>query len=191
MKKTIIIMLAILALSALTVSAFAAADAAPAAEPEETAVIEAKLTEADALAAVLKDAGEKEADVTVTKNKLSEKETADGETVAVYTVKFTNDTTTWQYILDADTGAILYKSFEYQSPDVVFKGRDRSDNGDRGEMAGGEMNENGRGMKAGGEMAANGEASAEPARGSGRSGGRRGASGEPDSVSSATETTTA
>ncbi len=182
MKKTIAIALAILALAALTVTAFAAGEAAPAAGPEETAAIEAKLTEADALAAALKDAGEKEADVTVTKNKLSEKETVDGETVAVYTVRFTTDTTTYKYILDANTGAVLYKSIVFESPDVVFKSREGGEDGGRGEASGepsGEMNENGRGGRASSEPDGTDSASGETGRGSGRSGGRRGASAEP------------
>lgn len=137
MKKLIAIVLAILALSALTVSAFAAgtASAAPTAEArEEAPEITAKLTEADSLAAALKDAGMKETDVTVDRNKLSEKTTTGGETVAVYSVKFFNDTTTCKYYIDANTGAILYKSIEFQNPDFIFQSRGSGD--DRGEASG-------------------------------------------------------
>ena len=157
MKKIIAITLAVLALCALAVTAFAAGDAAPAAE-EST--IEAALTGEQALAAALKAAGEKEADVTVTQDKLSEKETTDGEQIAVYTVRFSTETTTYQYILDANTGEIYYSSAEFQNPDVIFRGRDRGEG--RGE-ASGEMGEGGRSGKAGGEKRgrASGEMDAE------------------------------
>lgn len=147
MKKIISIVLAIAALAALAVTAFAAAEpeAAAAAAQEET-TISAKLSEDAALAAALKDAGEKEANVTVTKNSLSEKTTTDDETIAVYTVKFETETTTWKYIIDANTGAILYKSIVFQSADVTFKSHSRSGS----DEASGEMS--GRADKASGEM---------------------------------------
>ena len=145
MKKLIAITLAVLALCALAVTAFAAGDAAPAAE--ET-TIKAALTEEQALAAALKAAGEKEADVTVTQNRLSEKTTTDGEQIAVYTVTFSTETTTYQYILDANTGEIYYSRAEFQNPDVVFKDRGRGEG--RGE-ASGEPGEGGRSGKGGGE----------------------------------------
>ena len=144
MKKLITILSTILTVSALSVAVFAAGTtetegtgaAAPAAEEsngteaaapaaEETAIT-AELTEKQALEAALKDAGEKEADVTVTKNKLSEKEKQDGGKIAVYTVKFNTNTTSYKYILDANTGAVLQKSLEYNNPDVVFKNRDHA-----------------------------------------------------------------
>lgn len=151
MKKIIAITLAVLALSTLAVTAFAAGSAeqdvaTPAAE--ET-TIEAALAEEQALAAALKAAGEKEEDVTVTQNKLSEKETTDGESIAVYTVKFNTKTTTYKYILDANTGEIYYSSVGFQNPDVVFKNRDRGEG--RGE-ASGEIGEGGRSGKASGEI---------------------------------------
>ena len=188
MKKIIAITLAVLALCALAVTAFAAGDAAPAAEE---ATIEAALTEEQALAAALKSAGEKEADVTVTQNRLSEKTTTDGQQIAVYTVQFSTETTTYQYILDANTGEIYYSSAEFQNPDVIFKGRDRGEG--RGE-ASGEMGEGGRSGKAGGEKRgrASGEMGAEDGgetvidgttgasvRQSGRGGSRQEASAEP------------
>ena len=146
MKKIIAILLAVLAISAVTVTAFAAgspeaAETESAAPAKEETTIAAALTEEQALAAALKDAGLKEADVTVDRNKLTEKTTADGETVAVYSVKFSNDTTTCKYYIDANTGAILYKSLVFQSADVVFAGH--SHDGASGEMnadANGEMN---------------------------------------------------
>ena len=193
MKKIIAITLAVLALSALAVTAFAASSseqdaAAPAAE--ET-MIETALTEEQALAAALKAAGEKEADVTVTQNKLSEKETTDGESIAVYTVEFSTETTTYKYILDANTGEIYYSSVEFQNPDVIFKVRDRGEG--RGE-ASGEMGEGGRSDKANGEKRgrASGEMDAEAGGGTaidgttgasvrqgGRGGSRQEASAEP------------
>lgn len=134
MKKIIAILLALCALTALTVSAFAASspepeaaeDTAVAAAQEETEIT-AKLSEDDALAAALKDAGEKEADVEVTKNKLSERSTEDDETIPVYTVKFSTDTTEYKYYIDGNTGAVIYKSVEFQNPDIVLKSRGRSE----------------------------------------------------------------
>ena len=186
MKKIIAVIVAVLALSALTVTAFASGSPEPAEEavaaPEaEEAVIAAALTEEQALAAALKDAGLKEAAVTVSKNKLSEKETEDGETVAVYTVKFSTETTEFKYILDANTGAILYKSMEFQSPDVVFKSRDR--NGSDGEKS-----------EASGEMRgeAKDETEADAATGaSTRGSGRRSSTSEPDAEAALTDTTAA
>jgi len=130
MKKIIAILLALCALAALTVTASASASAEPAAAAagEET-VIAAKLTEADALAAALKDAGEKEANVEVTKNKLSERTTEDGETIPVYTVKFSTDTTEYKYYIEGNTGAVIYKSVEFQNPDIVLKSRGGADSG--------------------------------------------------------------
>ena len=91
MKKYIAIMLTVLALSTLSITAFAAdttqaGETGTSASEEEKSTISFDLTEKEALAAALKDAGEKEADVTVTKNSLSEKETQDGGKIAVYTV---------------------------------------------------------------------------------------------------------
>ena len=69
-EKHIAIFLAVLALSALTVTAFAAGFPEPetteaTATAKEKTTIAAALTEEQALAAALKDAGRKEADVTV------------------------------------------------------------------------------------------------------------------------------
>ena len=129
MKKIIAMLLALCALAAFTVSAFAASSPEPeaAAAAKEETEIAAKLSEADALAAALKDAGEKEADVEVTKNKLSEKTTEDDETIPVYTVKFSTDTTTYKYYIDGNTGAVIYKSVEFQNPDIVLKSHGRGD----------------------------------------------------------------
>ena len=151
MKKIIAIILVVLALSALAVTAFAAnsTEQEPVVPAVEETTIEAALTEEQALAAALKDAGEKEADVTVTQNQLSDKETTNGEQIAVYTVKFSTETTTYKYIMDANTGEIYYSSVEFQNPDVVFKSRDRGEG--RGE-ASGEMGEGGRNDRTGGEM---------------------------------------
>ena len=126
MKKLIAIMFTVLALSAISITAFAADTAKPegsgsSASAEEKTTITFELTEKEALAAALKDAGEKEADVTVTKNSLSEKETQDGGKTAVYTVKFNTDTTSYKYVLDANTGAVLRKEYVYNSPDANFK----------------------------------------------------------------------
>ena len=129
MKKIIAMLLALCALAALTVSAFATSSPEPetaaAAEEAETEIA-AKLSEADALAAALKDAGEKEADVEVTKNKLSERTTEDDETIPVYTVKFSTATTEYKYYIDGNTGAVIYKSVEFQNPDIVLKSRGSS-----------------------------------------------------------------
>lgn len=154
MKKMIITVLTVLALSALCIPAFAAETAenaekegtettAPAAEES---AITAALTKEQALAAALKDAGEKESNVTVTKNVLSEKEKQDGGKIAVYSVKFNTDTTTYNYYLDADTGAVLMKSYVYNSPDVVFKNQDRLRNHGG---AGGKMHGKGKGKASG------------------------------------------
>ena len=132
MKKILAVMLA---LCALTASAFAAGSAEPAVDAASAAteaaesekIIEAALTEEQALAAALKDAGEKEADVTVTKNKLTEKTLVSGEKVAVYSVKFETETTTYKYYVDGNTGAVLYKSIEFCSPDFALQSRSRSD----------------------------------------------------------------
>ena len=136
MKKYIAIMLTVLALSTLSITAFAAdttqaGETGTSASEEEKSTISFDLTEKEALAAALKDAGEKEADVTVTKNSLSEKETQDGGKIAVYTVKFNTNTTSYKYILDANTGAVLRKEYVYNSPDVSFKNRSHA--GGRGE----------------------------------------------------------
>ena len=150
MKKIIAILLAVLAISAVTVTAFAvgspeAAETEAAAPAKEETTIAAALTEEQALAAALKDAGLKEADVTVDRNKLTEKTTADGETVAVYSVKFSNDTTTCKYYIDANTGAILYKSLVFQSADVVFAGHSHDvASGEMNADASGEMGRSGR-----------------------------------------------
>lgn len=176
MKKIIAMMLVLCALAALTVSAFAAGSAEPettetaAAVQEEQSEIAAKLSEADTLAASLKDAGEKEADVTVTKNKLSEKTTENGETIPVYTVKFSTDTTTYKYYIDGNTGAIIYKSVEFQNPDIVLKSHSRGDSD-----------------KASGEMAEDSETVTESSR-SGRSGHKSAAveSGASDVLTDAT-----
>ncbi len=218
MKKTIAMILALLALSALTVSVFASEEpaavseepAAAAAASEEKTEIAAVLTEEEALAAALADAGEAEENVTVTKNRLSEKETVDGRTIAVYTVRFSTDTTTWKYFIDANTGAVLYKSVEFQSPDAVFKSRDRGDGvektaktEDNAKDSSGKTNGKAQGSsgkvkgkvkdqtaEAGGEADGN-AASSEPAKKSGRTGGRTSGSEEPDAASAATETTAA
>ena len=139
MKKYIAIMFTVLALSALSIPAFAAdttraGETGGSASEEEKSTVSFDLTEKEALAAALKDAGEKEADVTVTKNSLSEKETQDGGKIAVYTVKFNTNTTSYKYILDADTGAVLRKEYVYNSPDVSFKNRSHA--GGRGEAGG-------------------------------------------------------
>lgn len=183
MKKIIAIMLVLAALAALTVTAFATGSAEPAAaveavtsasvEAEET--IDAALSEDAALAAALKDAGEKEADVTVTKNKLSEKTTEDDETIAVYTVKFNTDTTTYKYYVDANTGAILYKSIEFRSADVVFKSHSRGE-------------ADGRSDKASGEMTGSSEMTAETGR-SGKTGGHKSSAAETDASAVLTGTT--
>lgn len=140
MKKILATIFAVLMMSALTVSVFAedqeaatqqktttqqeAATQQETAEQQEAAAqIAAKLTEADALTAALEDAGKKEADVTVTKNRLSEKQTTTGSTIAVYTVKFNTADTTYKYILDANTGMVYYRDVTFQSADAVFKGR--------------------------------------------------------------------
>ena len=155
MKKIIAILLALCALAALTVSAFAASSPEPEAAAQEETAIAAKLSEADALAAALKDAGEKEADVEVTKNRLSEKTTEDDETIPVYTVKFSTGTTEYKYYIDGNSGVVIYKSVEFQNPDIVLKSHGRGDTD-----------------KASGEMDADGETVADSAR-SDRSGGRR------------------
>ena len=139
MKKYIAIMLTVLALSTLSIPVFAAdttqaGKTGTSASEEEKSTISFDLTEKEALAAALKDAGEKEADVTVTKNSLSEKETQDGGKIAVYTVKFNTNTTSYKYILDADTGAVLRKEYVYNSPDVSFKNKSHA--GGRGEAGG-------------------------------------------------------
>ncbi|MDO5134087.1 MAG: PepSY domain-containing protein [Eubacteriales bacterium] len=148
MKKIIVMLFAVLTLSALTVPAFAVAgdsldtkkveaeQQASTTQQEDSTKqegstqqdqaateISAKLSEADALAAALKDAGQKEADVTVSKNKLSEKQTTAGTAVAVYTVHFKTVDTSYKYILDANTGAVYCRDVRFQSADVVFKGR--------------------------------------------------------------------
>ena len=84
----------------------------------ETAV---KLSEEEALTAALKDAGERETAITVSKNKLAEKELANGETIMVYSIRFSTDTTTYKYYIDANTGAILYKKTEFCAADFILK----------------------------------------------------------------------
>ena len=86
---------------------------------EETQ-ISAELSEEAALAAALKDAGESEASVTVTKNYLAEKKTKENEKVAVYTIMFSNDTTSCKYLVDANNGEILYKKIVYHNSDIDF-----------------------------------------------------------------------
>lgn len=179
MKKIIAVILVVLALSALAVTAFAsaspeAAAAQTAAPAQEETTVSAALTEEQALAAALKDAGLKEADVTVDRNKLTEKDTADGGTVAVYSVKFSNDTTTCKYYIDANTGAILYKSFVYQSADVVFVGRGEAGGGMRAESD----SESGDEANAGKGRAASGEMSEDASGETGRSHSRRSASAD-------------
>ena len=178
MKKIIAITLAVLAMCALAVTAFASGSAEPeaAAQAVEETTIEAALTGEQALASALKAAGEKEADVAVTRNRFSEKETTDGKKIAVYTVKFSTETTTYQYILDASTGEIYYSSAEFQNPDVIFKSRDRGES--RGE-ASGEADEGGRSGRASGEADEGGRSGR--SRGEADEGGRSGrAGGEAD-----------
>ena len=199
MKKIIAIILAVLALSALTVTAFAAGSAEPetaeaAAPAAEETTAAAALTEEQALAAALTDAGEAEENVTVTKNSLSEKETADGGKIAVYTVKFSTETTAYKYILDANTGAVLYKSLEFQSPDVVFQSRGKGE--ERGKSGGETDREDGttvgktRSGKASGEMNAesSGTSDADSVTGASTRGGRRSDSGRAASGAPADET---
>ena len=125
-------------------TAFAAETVKPAEEKEETVQISAKLTGDDALAAALKDAGKSEADVMVKKNSLSEKETETGEKVAVYTVRFNDETTNYKYFVEANTGEILYKNIEYQKADMVFKGRDRGEKDASEKESRGTRNTNGK-----------------------------------------------
>ncbi len=176
MKKIIALLLALCALAALTVSAFASASSEPAStETVETAAAEetqtaiaAALSEDEAVAAALKDAGENEADVTVTKCRLSEKTTEAGETVAVYTIKFETGTTEYKYRIDGSTGAIIYKSVEFENPDYAFTSRSRSAS----------AADNAASAEAGGEMDTDSRSAAESGR-SGRSG-HKSASSEPD-----------
>lgn len=157
MKKTAAILLAVLALSALSVTALAASS--PEQEPAEADApvreeAVAALTEEQALAVALKDAGFEESEVTVDRSRLTEKTTVDGEAVAVYSVKLSNDTTTCRYYIDANTGAILYKSLEFRSADIVFAGGSHSRGGTGGEMDGeasGEMGRSGRRQSASAE----------------------------------------
>ena len=54
-------------------------------------------------------------------NKLAEKELANGETIMVYSIRFSTDTTTYKYYIDANTGAILYKKTEFCAADFILK----------------------------------------------------------------------
>ena len=129
MKKIIAMLLALCALAALTASVFAAAapQAVAAEEPaviqrEEQPEISARLSEADALEAALRDAGETEATVTVTKIRLSEKKTENDQMIPVYSIRFSTETTKYKYGIDGNTGAIIYKNTAFQNPDIVLEG---------------------------------------------------------------------
>ncbi|MBQ9031602.1 MAG: PepSY domain-containing protein [Parasporobacterium sp.] len=131
MKKTAITTIALLALSVLvSTTAFAAEtpaekeipDSVSAAVPERPAVT-AKLSEQEALAAALKDAGVSQAAITVTRTQLAEKQTDTGETIPVYTVKFSSDTTSYKYYIDANSGSVLYKNIEYSGKEFTLKER--------------------------------------------------------------------
>ena len=203
MKKIIAILLA---LSALTVSALAAgssepkaADAVISASEEAAPELTAVLTEEAALAVALKDAGLTEDAVAVSRNKLTEKDGADGQSIVLYSVKFSTDTTSYKYYVDGNTGAILYKSVEFRSP--VLASADRggeteaaeetgeTSSRSRGTRSNGEMNEDGN-TAAQAEDAASGETSGsvegKTSSRSGRTGGRS-ASGETEKTQTPSE----
>ena len=121
MKKIITTVIMITMLFTLAVPALAAEDKAT--EPEVEAAI--GISEKQAIETALNDADEKEEDVTVLKNSLTEKETEDGTAIIMYSVKFHTDTTDYKYYIDANTGVVLYKSIVYQDPNVSFKNHSR------------------------------------------------------------------
>ena len=121
MKKIITTVIMITMLFTLAVPALAAENETI--EPKvETAT---GVSEKQALETALNDADEKEADVTVLKNCLTEKETEDGTVIIMYSVKFNTDTTAYKYYIDANTGSVLYKNIVYQDPNVAFKNHSR------------------------------------------------------------------
>ncbi len=199
MKKIIAIALTLLTVAALTVTAFASGSAetadaeaataaeTAAAETEEGAVkthsrgaseeIEAAVSKEDAVAAALKDAGFAEEDVTVTRTRLKETEDENGQTIAVYTVKFHTEDTTYKYHVDANTGKIIDSTVT----EGVSEGHSRSERGASGEMK----------DAASGEAAADGEADA-AASVTGKSGrGHKSSSAEADVTDVMTDTTNA
>ena len=162
MKKIIAILLA---LSALTVSALAAgssepkaADAVISASEEAAPELTAVLTEESALAVALKDAGLTEDAVAVSRNKLTEKDGADGQSIVLYSVKFSTDTTSYKYYVDGNTGAILYKSVEFRSP--VLASADRGGETETAQETG-ETSSRSRGTKSSGEMNEDGNTAAQ------------------------------
>lgn len=138
MKKLLAVILTVVTLSALSLTAFAEESTQPegtgsSSGSQQTSII-AALTQKEALEAALKDAGEKEADVTVTRYSVSEMETSDGGTITACSLAFKTDTSSYMYVLNANTGEILRKEYVYRNPDVSIKNHPRR--GGRDEFGG-------------------------------------------------------
>ena len=125
MKKLIATILTVVTLSALSMTAFATEttpqEGSGSSSAAQETSITAAMTQKEALEVALKDAGEKEADVTVSKYSVSNMETSDGGTITACTLAFKTDTSTYHYVLNADSGEILRKEYVYQNPSVTLK----------------------------------------------------------------------